>query len=288
METFTIIGLGKVGASIGYLLKKAGYTIAAVVDQSDNALNSNIIYTGGKPFHNPAELDVDADCFIITTSDDQIKPACETLAPHIKPGSIVIHMSGAGSLDLLEACRLAGAKTGSIHPLQTFSDVKTAIDCLPGTVYGITIDQDLQDWSERLVTSIGGIPFFIDDQKRALYHAAACIVSNYFVSLIYMAEEIYGILGLDNEKARHAFWPLLLGTLNNIQRRGSIPSLTGPIARGDLGTLEKHLETIKANIPALLPAYRELGKVTAEVALKKKSISDQESSNIKVLLSKGA
>jgi predicted short-subunit dehydrogenase-like oxidoreductase (DUF2520 family) len=288
METFTIIGLGKVGTSIGYLLNKAGYTIAAVVDQSDTALKSNITYTGGKPFHSVAEMDVDADCFIITTSDDQIKSVCEALSHYIKPGSIVIHMSGAGGLDLLASATVAGAKTGSIHPLQTFSDVKTAIDCLPGTVYGITIDQDLQDWSDKLVTSIGGIPFFIDDQNRALYHAAACIVSNYFVSLIYMAEEIYGILGLDAEKARHAFWPLLQGTFQNIERKGSVPSLTGPIARGDLGTLEKHLEAIKANIPALLPAYRELGKVTAEVALKKNSISVQECLNIKSLLSKGA
>jgi predicted short-subunit dehydrogenase-like oxidoreductase (DUF2520 family) len=287
METFIIIGLGKVGTSIAYLLKQAGYTITAVVDQSDSVLRSNIAYTGGKPLHSPEEIDVDADCFIITTPDDQIASACETLSPNIKAGSIVIHMSGAGSLDLLESARRAGAKTGSIHPLQTFSDVKTAIDSLPGTVYGITVDQALQDWSKKLVTSIGGIPFFIDDKNRALYHAAACIVSNYFVSLIYMAEEIYRLLGLDEEKARHAFWPLLLGTLQNIGIKGSVPSLTGPIARGDLGTLQKHLDAIKANIPALLPAYRELGKVTAEVALKKNSISEQDSLKIKSLLSKG-
>lgn len=287
MESFIIIGLGKVGTAIGSLLKKAGYTITAVVDPSDDALRSHMVYTGGKAFRTPAELDVDADCFMITTSDDQIKSACETLACRIKPGAIVIHMSGAGSLELLDSARRAGAKTGSIHPLQTFSDVNSAIESLPGTIYGITIDPDLQAWSKKLVTAIGGVPFFIDDRDRALYHAAACIVSNYFVSLIYMAEEIYGILGLDDQKARQAFWPLLKGTLQNIETKGSVPSLTGPIARGDLGTLEKHLEAIKSNIPDLLPAYRELGKVAAEVALKKNSISAQESLNIKLLLSKG-
>jgi len=76
--------------------------------------------------------------------------------------------------------------------------------------------------------------------------------------------------------------------LQNIEKKGSVPSLTGPIARGDLGTLEKHLQAIAENIPDLLPAYRELGKITAEVALKKNSISSQESLNIKLLLSKGA
>mgnify|MGYP000885218710 CR=1 FL=1 len=288
MESFIIIGLGKVGTSIASLLKKAGYTIAAVVDPSDDALNANLVYTGGKPFHHPSDLDIDADCYLITTTDDQIKAACGALADHVRPDAVVLHMSGAGGLDLLDAVRRTGAKTGSMHPLQTFSDVQSAVDSLPGTVYGVTVDPDLRDWSEKLVRAIGGIPFFIDEKNRALYHAAACMVSNYFVTLMYMAEQTYGLLGLDEQKARHAYWPLLRGTLQNIEKKGSISSLTGPIARGDLGTVKKHLRTITANIPELLPAYRELGKITADIALKKNTISSQQSSNIKLLLSKGA
>ncbi len=287
MESFIIVGLGKVGTSIASLLKKAGYTIAAVVDPSDDALNGNVVHTGGKPFHHPSEMDIDADCYLITTTDDQIKAACGALADHIKPGAIVLHMSGAGGLDLLDAAKRTGAKTGSMHPLQTFSDVQSAIESLPGTVYGVTVDSDLRDWSEKLIRTIGGIPFFIDEKNRALYHAAACMVSNYFVTLMYMAEKTYGLLGLNDQEARHAYWPLLRGTLQNIEKKGSVSSLTGPIARGDLGTLEKHLNAITANIPELLPAYRELGKITADVALEKNSISSQESSNIKLLLSKG-
>ena len=288
METFAIIGLGKVGSSIGCLLKQAGYNIVAVVDQSEETLRKNIVYTGGKPFSNPSEIDVDAACFIITTGDDQIQKACEELSPHLKADSVVIHMSGAGGLDLLRPARRAGAKTGSIHPLQTFSDIETAIGSLAGTVYGITVDPDLENWANRLVRAIGGVPFFVDNRDRALYHAAACIVSNYFVSLMYMAEEIYRILGLDAKEARRAFWPLLMGTLHNIEQKGSVPSLTGPIARGDLGTLEKHLEAIRAQMPSLLSVYGELGKITADVALKKNSLSAEQVAAIKSLLSKGA
>ncbi|HQA82786.1 MAG TPA: DUF2520 domain-containing protein [Syntrophales bacterium] len=288
METFAIIGLGKVGSSIGCLLKQAGYNIVAVVDQSEETLRKNIVYTGGKPFSNPSEIDVDAACFIITTGDDQIQKACEELSPRLKADSVVIHMSGAGGLDLLQPARRAGAKTGSIHPLQTFSDIETAIGSLAGTVYGITVDPDLENWANRLVRAIGGVPFFVDNRDRALYHAAACIVSNYFVSLMYMAEEIYRILGLDAKEARRAFWPLLMGTLHNIEQKGSVPSLTGPIARGDLGTLEKHLEAIRAQMPSLLSVYGELGKITADVALKKNSLSAEQVAAIKSLLSKGA
>ncbi len=288
METFAIIGLGKVGSSIGCLLKQAGYNIVAVVDQSEETLRKNIVYTGGKPFSNPSEIDVDAACFIITTGDDQIQKACEELSPRLKADSVVIHMSGAGGLDLLQPARRAGAKTGSIHPLQTFSDIETAIGSLAGTVYGITVDPDLENWANRLVRAIGGVPFFVDNRDRALYHAAACIVSNYFVSLMYMAEEIYRILGLDAKEARRAFWPLLMGTLHNIEQKGSVPSLTGPIARGDLGTLEKHLEAIRDQMPSLLSVYGELGKITADVALKKNSLSAEQVAAIKSLLSKGA
>ncbi|HOO40590.1 MAG TPA: DUF2520 domain-containing protein [Syntrophales bacterium] len=288
METFAIIGLGKVGSSIGCLLKQAGYNIVAVVDQSEETLRKNIVYTGGKPFSNPSEIDVDAACFIITTGDDQIQKACEELSPRLKADSVVIHMSGAGGLDLLRPARRAGAKTGSIHPLQTFSDIETAIGSLAGTVYGITVDPDLENWANRLVRAIGGVPFFVDNRDRALYHAAACIVSNYFVSLMYMAEEIYRILGLDAKEARRAFWPLLMGTLHNIEQKGSVPSLTGPIARGDLGTLEKHLEAIRDQMPSLLSVYGELGKITADVALKKNSLSAEQVAAIKSLLSKGA
>ncbi|MDX9745300.1 MAG: Rossmann-like and DUF2520 domain-containing protein [Syntrophales bacterium] len=288
METFIIIGLGKVGTSIGYLLKKAGFTIVAAVDPSDEALARHISRTGGRTFRHPADLDVTADCYLITTGDDQIEPVCRILSDRIEPGAVVIHMSGAGSLALLDPARRAGAKTACIHPLQTFSDVESAIEALPGTVYGITCDPGLQSWAERLVAALGAIPFFIDDGDRPLYHAAACVVSNYLVTLIYMAERIYGRLGLDEEEARQAFWPLLRGTMQNIREKGSVPSLTGPIARGDAGTLQKHLLALGAAMPDMLPPYRELGKITADMALKKGGISSVESENIKTLLSKGA
>jgi predicted short-subunit dehydrogenase-like oxidoreductase (DUF2520 family) len=197
-------------------------------------------------------------------------------------------MSGASSLNLLEAAKAKGALTGSIHPLQTFSDPQNAIRVLPGTVYGITVDPALKVWAEQLIQNIGGHPFFIAEQHRPLYHAAACVVSNYFVSLMYMAEEMYGMLGLTAEQAREAFWPLLMGTLHNIENKGSVASLTGPIARGDAGTVAKHLQVIQTDMPNLLSVYQALGNITVEVALRKKTLSEKDAEIIKSLLAKGA
>ncbi len=287
METCVIIGLGKVGSAIGFLLRKAGYRIAAVVDPSEEARQRNIHYTGGIAFSAPDRITIDADCYLITTGDDHIAPACEALSGKLRSGAIVIHMSGAGGLDLLSAASARGALTGCIHPLQTFPDIESAIAAMPGTVFGVTADARLKAWAERFVDAVGGVPFFIEDHQRPLYHAAACIVSNYFVSLMYMAGELYRILGLDEGTARRAYWPLLTGTMNNLAARGSVAALTGPIARGDLGTLWKHLEAIRSDMPDLLPVYRELGRITADIALKKNSISLEEAEKIKSLLAKG-
>ena len=286
--SFIIIGLGKVGTAMGYCLKQAGYSIVAVVESSPEVLAQNIKYTGGKSFKYISDLDVEADCYLITTSDDQIASACAALAPILKPGTIVLHMSGAGSLDLLEPGRKKGAFVGSIHPLQTFSDPESAIRNLPGTAYGITVDASLKPWSEKLINSIGGHAFFINEHNRALYHAAACVVSNYFVSLMFMAEEIFSKLGMTGEAARQAFWPLLTGTLRNIESKGSIASLTGPIARGDIGTIEKHLLALQTTLPSMLAVYRELGNTTIEIALRKKSLTVEKAEKIKSLLTKGA
>jgi len=288
VRTFIIIGLGKVGAAVGHLLQRAGYSIVAVVDSAEDTIHKNITYTGGKGHTDIGQLSLSADCFIITTGDDQIEEACRTLAPHLHSRAVVLHMSGAGSLAMLDAAKRAGAKVGSIHPLQTFSDVEAAIQSLPGSFFGVTVDPSLAPWADRFVRSLGGIPFFIAEEDRPLYHAAACVVSNYFVGLLFMAERMYSLLGLSEMEAKKAFWPLLMGTMRNIDGKGIAPALTGPIARGDLGTLEKHMESIGKRIPELLPLYKALGQITTDAAQKQGRLAPEKIAMIRSLLEKGS
>ena len=93
----------------------------------------------------------------------------------------------------------------------------------------------------------GGRPFLVSGEDKALYHAAACMASNYLVTLMFLVEEIYGRIGLSREEAIRAFWPLVKGTFVNIESKGTIASLTGPIARGDGGTVRKHLSGPSGN-----------------------------------------
>jgi len=285
-NTVAILGLGKVGTAVGFLLRQAGYRIVAVASRSKASLTQGIVYTGGKPYLNFSAAALTANCIIITTSDDAIAHVCKKISSErgIRPGAKVIHMSGAGGLDLLESAQDAGAHVACIHPLQSFADVDGAIRNIPGSTFGITSADEIKEWSVQMVRDLGGVPFFIADADKPLYHAAACIASNYLTTLIHMVEEIYQSLGLSREDTIRAIWPLVMGTIANIETKGTVQALTGPVARGDAGTIKKHAEALRNKLPALLQAYSALGILTADVGLKKKTLSPETARLIKELL----
>jgi predicted short-subunit dehydrogenase-like oxidoreductase (DUF2520 family) len=285
-NTVAILGLGKVGTAVGFLLRQAGYRIVAVASRSKASLTQGIVYTGGKPYLNFSAAALTANCIIITTSDDAIAHVCKKISRErgIRPGAKVIHMSGVGGLDLLKSAQDAGAHVACIHPLQSFADVEGAIRNIPGSTFGITSADEIKEWSVQMVRDLGGVPFFIADADKPLYHAAACIASNYLTTLIHMVEEIYQSLGLSREDTIRAIWPLVMGTIANIETKGTVQALTGPVARGDAGTIKKHAEALRNKLPALLQAYSALGILTADVGLKKKTLSPETARLIKELL----
>ena len=285
-DAVAILGLGKVGTAVGFLLRHAGYTIVAVASRSKASLSQGMVYTGGRPYLNFSEAALAADCIIITTPDDAIAQVCMKISSEggIRPGAKVIHMSGAGGLELLESAQDAGAHVACIHPLQSFADVDGAVRNIPGSTFGITSEDEIKEWSIQMVRDLGGIPFFISDADKPLYHAAACIASNYLTTLIHMVEEIYQSLGLNREDTIRAIWPLVMGTIANIKTKGTVQALTGPVARGDAGTIRKHTEVLRQKLPALLQAYSALGILTCDLGLKKKTLSLETARIIKELL----
>lgn len=288
-ETIAILGLGKVGTAVGYFLRKAGYTISAVASRTVASINQGLPYTGGNPYTNYSDAASQAECIFITTSDDVIFSVCEKITAEgsIKPGKKVVHMSGVGGLNLLESARNAGAKTASIHPLQSFADIDSAIKNIPGSTFGITSDEEIKEWSVEIVKVFGGIPFFVSDSDKPLYHAAACFASNYLTTLIHIVEDIYKSLGLNREEAIRAIWPLIIGTIRNIESNGTVNALTGPISRGDIGTIQKHLHALQNKLPNYLDLYKLLGIITTDLGLEKQTLSNDQSRLIKKLLGGG-
>jgi predicted short-subunit dehydrogenase-like oxidoreductase (DUF2520 family) len=285
LNNFAIIGAGMVGTAIGFLLTKAGHKVIAIADKSPAALKRALPYTGGKAFRKPLEAVRKSDCILITTPDDVISSACKeiSLCASLK-GKFIFHMSGAGGLDLLEPAKKAGAAVASIHPLQSFSSIDQAIKNIPGSYFAITADKKDQTTAKNIVRDLGGIPFFISSDQKPLYHAAACIASNYLVSLMNTVESIYQAIGMNEKDARKAYLPLVYGSLKNIENSGSISSLTGPIARGDFGTIKKHMTAINKNLPQYSSMYSSLGLRTVEVAQQKGTLNARQAKIMNTIL----
>ena len=288
-EPVTILGLGKVGTAVGFFLREAGYPIAAVSALPIESASSGVEFTGGKVIADYTEAARRGRIILITTVDDAIAHVCEKITREgaIGPGKKVVHMSGACGLDVLQSAKMAGASVACIHPMQAFADVKNAIQDIPGSAFGVTADGDIEAWALQIVEDLGGKPFIIADEDKPLYHAAACMASNYLVTLMHLVEVIYLRIGLSRDDALRVFWPLVRGTLRNIESQGTIQSLTGPISRGDVGTLKKHLTAFNEKIPELDFLYRTLGLQTADIGFKKGTLSQERVQEIKTLLTGG-
>jgi len=285
LNNFAIIGTGMVGTAIGFLLNKSGYKVVSVYDKSSAAAKRAHSYIGAKASPTLREALQNADGVLITTPDDLILSACGEIAAaaDIK-GKFVFHMSGAGGLDLLAPAQNAGASVASIHPLQSFSSIDQAIGNIPGSYFGVTADKKAEGSAKNIVRDLGGIPLVISPEQKPLYHAAACFASNYLVSLMNVVESIYQAIGLNEKDARAAFLPLVYGCLKNIEKSGSVSSLTGPIARGDAGTIKKHVTALHKNLPQYSSLYASLGLTTVKIARQKGTLSAAGAKKINAIL----
>jgi predicted short-subunit dehydrogenase-like oxidoreductase (DUF2520 family) len=291
-KTVAIIGAGRVGSSVGFLLKQAGYTVSAVAARSPASAEKASAFIGsGEPTTDVVKAASKADIVFITTPDGWIRNVCEKIASGggFKAGSLVVHMSGAHSLDLLEAARTVGSYRAVLHPLQSLASREQGIKTLPGSYFRVEADPEARTGTGDIVTALGGIELLLpkwrpDKDSAALYHAGAVAVSNYFVALIDYGLKFYQALGADKQEALKAVLPLIRGTLNNIEALGTTHALTGPILRGDIQTVRDHLEAMQKRTPDLMDLYKALAKQTVSVARDRGSISQDTAEELMKLL----
>jgi predicted short-subunit dehydrogenase-like oxidoreductase (DUF2520 family) len=174
---------------------------------------------------------------------------------------LVGHVSGASTLDVLAAARERGASTFSLHPLQTFADGETAVSGTPAAIAGS--DETALSFARSLAEALGMRAFQVPEESRAAYHAAAAMASNLLIALEESAAELVERLGIEDARALLA--PLVLRTAANWAERGP-DALTGPIARGDHATVERHRAALAETAPELLPLYDALAGRAEAVA----------------------
>lgn len=287
METLRIgiMGAGTVGTALAIRLSRKGYHISAVASRShSSALRLTQMAGSGVIYADLQGAADNADFIFITTPDDVIPEVVTRV--HWHRGQYVVHCSGADSLDILEPARILGARVGSFHPLQTFASIQKAVDNLPGSTFALEADGDLLDILKKMASDLEGRWIKLGAGDKAAYHAAAVITSNYLVTLIKLAADLWQSFGIPRDQAVQALLPLLKGTVNNIENLGIPDALTGPIARGDAGTIKIHLDALQEILPGLVPAYCQLGLQTIPVALDKGKTSRSQSDEIEAILKK--
>ena len=278
------VGAGKVGSALAILLQRAGYRIVGVASRTGGSANK-LAARLNCPVLSKEEVAKRSQALFITTSDDAIATVAQEIAEKdgFHPEQIVLHMSGAHTSQLLEPAAAKGAITLSVHPIQSFASVEQAITLIPGTYFSIEGDPRGYSFAQEMVEKLGGKHFQLNSNSKVLYHAAACVASNYLVGLLKTALDMLAAAGVPEELRLPAFLPLVEGTLENIKKLGIPQALTGPISRGDQGTLVKHLDAMKER-PELLSVYRTLGLVTVDAALKKGTINEKQAASISSLL----
>jgi predicted short-subunit dehydrogenase-like oxidoreductase (DUF2520 family) len=199
-----------------------------------------------------------AGAVLICVPDDAIAQVCERIAA---APPLVGHVSGAGTLDVLAAARERGSSTFSLHPLQTFPDDHTTVEGTPAAIAGS--DDAAVSYARALAETLEMRAFDVPEESRAAYHAAAAMASNLLVALEESAAELIERLGI--EDARELLAPLVLRTATNWAERGP-SALTGPIARGDRTTVERHRAALAESAPDLLPVYDALAARTEAIA----------------------
>jgi predicted short-subunit dehydrogenase-like oxidoreductase (DUF2520 family) len=277
------IGAGTVGTALAILLSRKGYRVTAVSSRSQtSAENLAKAVAGCRVFNSNQNLVNNTDLVFITTPDDTIATVASQVKWH--NGQSVVHCSGTDSTDILEPARKSGAVVGSFHPLQTFAGVKEAVENIPGSTFGVEAEEPLLSTLKDMATTLGGHSIELKASDKVAYHAAAVFACNYLVTLVKLATDLWQTFSIPPDQATKALLPLIRGTLHNIDTIGIPQCLTGPIARGDSGTIKKHLETLQEKTPALLSPYKELGLQTIPVAMAKGKIKEQRAIELETIL----
>ena len=285
--TVGFIGAGKVGTALALQLLKAGYPVAAVFDLDINAAQELARLVPGCSVCNNAQEAADqSEHVFITTPDDFIWNVASKLS--WRPLQHVVHCSGAVSIDILGAAEQAGSLIGSFHPCQAFASVEQAIHNLPGSTFAIEARGDLMRTLQDMASRMGGDSIVLKPGDKALYHAAAVFVSNYVVTLLSIATQLFENFGIQTAQATRILSPLMQGNLNNIKNIGLPDCLTGPIARGDLSTIQNHIAAFRERQPSLMRLYGELGLKTIPIALAKGTIDQKAGERLRELLKTAA
>ncbi len=261
------VGIGKVGAVLARLLYARGFTVGVVY--SRNPTNAEVLghIVSATIAGSVSDVASMADLIFLTVPDDAIGLVTEELAELDLKSKAIVHTSGVHEAAVLDRLEPLGALVGSLHPIYPFADVEQSIAGLPGAAFGVQTESDvLREWLKDIVVALDGQALTIASGQKALYHSALVFASNYGVTLYAIAQRLLMQIGAEREVSSLALNTLMMGMMRNLQTEGIPNALTGPLVRGDSGTVEAHLSALQTTDPVLVDLYIQLAMQTLPLA----------------------
>lgn len=266
----TIIGAGRIGGAIALSLPPEKYRVEYLITR-DNPANAKPIFRENDRFA-AASLDmlprISSEIVFITTQDSQIGAVTETISEKLDQGSHVFHTSGSQSSAILKPLSARGCAVGSIHPLVSVSTAELGPEKFRGAYFCVEGDARAMNVANQIVKDLEGLPFGIDADKKTLYHAAAVMACGHLVALVETSVAMMSRCGMTPEFAKTIIGPLVESTIRNVNEHGAVAALTGPFARADVETFDRHLSALEASEgPVILELYLTLAAISLDLAL---------------------
>jgi predicted short-subunit dehydrogenase-like oxidoreductase (DUF2520 family) len=254
-----------VGTALGLALERAGWPVAAVASRDDARRERfRSLVPGARGFAEATALLDDVELIILAVPDDALPDLARELRMY--SGQAMVHTSGALGAEVLEAARAAGTQVGAFHPLVAFADTERAVAALHGATVAIEGDDELADLLARMAEAIGATAVRLAPGSKAAYHAAAMLAAGGFVALLDAIAELGRVAGLDEAGSIEIYGGLVEQTLGNARALGIERALTGPMVRGDVGTIRRHVEALARHAPGVLPLYRAIAEREVAIA----------------------
>jgi predicted short-subunit dehydrogenase-like oxidoreductase (DUF2520 family) len=261
-----VVGTGRAGAVLGAALARAGHPVVAAYAVSEVSRLRAEALLPGVPLVPVDEVLAAADLVLLTVPDDALPGLVAGLVSTgaVRPGQFLAHASGRHGYGVLEPATRVGALPLALHPVMTFTGTSIDLPRLSGCPFGVTAPDQLRPVAEALVVEMGGDPVWVAEGSRALYHAALAHGANHLTTLVAQTLDLLSAAGV--EQPARLVAPLLSAALDNALRYGD-QALTGPVSRGDAGTVAAHVRELAAVSPEAVTAYVALARVTADRAL---------------------
>jgi len=277
------IGCGKVGRTLARALARSGYDVCAAFSRGGAAVDS---FVGEVPsarrYADAQRLVDDCDFVWLTVADDAIGPVADSLRWSSRHK--VVHCSGATEIEVLRKVVQDGGTIGGFHPLQMFTNPQVALKGLPGCTVGIEAQGIFRGELEQLALQLRCTPFRIPPGTRALYHASAYYVGPFLIALLSEAATLWHAFGATERQALDALLPLLSGTVAAVQDAGLARGMGGCVARGDVGTVQRHLQALGGFDPAMQDRYRQLALRTVPLGIERGTLPPDVAARIEEIL----